>query len=87
MRFEGGTVMVADDVRHFRLFHGAFDMREQVKSLVILRVLGTLRGGQHTVEFHSDELGVHHLVLGISRMDVLALDVDVGTGGVEVLEL
>ena len=43
--------------------------------------------GEQTVELHGDELGVHHLVLGRTGMDVPAVEHHLGSGGVEVLVL
>ena len=83
---EGFAVVVADNVRHLGLLHGAVDAGEEVETFVVLRVFGTLRGRQQPIEFHRDKLRIDHLVLGIAGMDVLTLDADVGTGGVKVFE-
>ena len=80
-------VVVADYVSQGCLLHPtlhlvqveeAFITRCALRHLVLWHLLGKLRGQQG---------GIHHLVLGITRMHAHAIHHNLGTGGIEVLVL
>lgn len=78
-------VVVADDVAELDLGRGALDGDWVVEALVALGVLRALEGGDHLLELGSHGNCVDHDVLGATRVNHDALEVDVGVGGVEAL--
>ena len=78
-------VVVADDVAELDLGRGTLDGDWVVEALVALGVLRTLEGRDHLLELGSHGNCVDHDVLGATRVNHDALEVDVGVGGVEAL--
>ena len=85
--FQLGGVVVTEDVVHPGVFHVALHIGQVEETVVFLGELGLLLGGQQVLELHADGQGVLHLVLGRAGMDVLAADVHLEGGGVEVFIL
>ena len=79
--------MVTDDVGEIGLLHAALEGDEVEEALIAFRVFRACHHGKHGVELLAYEDGVFHLALGRAGVDVTALDVDFGAGGVEVLKL
>ena len=78
-------VVVADDVAQRSPLHRAVHTDAVVETFVALGVLRTLGGGQHRLQFARHVDGVDHLRLGVARVDVAALNLDLRARGVEVL--
>ena len=78
-------VVVADDVAELDLGRGTLDGNWVIEALVALGVLRTLEGRDHLLELGSHGNCVDHDVLGATRVNHDALEVDVGVGGVEAL--
>ena len=58
-----------------------------VESLIALCCLWGLAGRQELCELCRQTVGVYHLALGIARVHTDAIDGDLRTGGIEILEL
>ena len=84
---ELGAVVVADDVGDVGFLDGSLEGNQVEEALVALGVLRAGERRQQAVELRRDVDGVAHLALGVAGVDVAALDVELGGGGVEVLEL
>ena len=85
--FKALTIMIADDIVQFGLFYVTLDTEQMVESLIPLSRLRPFVGRQHLSKLCSQYIGIHHLVFRITRMYAHAFDEDLGTGGIEVLEL
>ena len=79
------AVVISDDVAEFCLLAAALDADEMVETLVAFSLLRSLVLRNHVLEFHSQSACIHHLSLGIARMNAHALDDDLGSGSIEVL--
>ena len=80
-------IMVADNIGKAALLHLAVHLHQHDKAFVAGGMLGALGSGQQRIELHSDQLGVHHLVLGCTGMDIETMDNNLGTGCIEVFVL
>ena len=80
-----GLVMIPDDVFQLRLFAAAAHIRQVEEALIALRSGGDLLRGQLGVDLHGHQAGIDHDVLGAAGMDVDALNLPLGGGGVEGL--
>ena len=80
-------IVVTDDIAHGSLLHLAGHGGQMEKAVVFFGKFGLLLGGQQHFKLHADGQSVLHLVLGRAGMDVLALDVYLEGGGVEVFVL
>lgn len=77
--------MVADDVADLRLIDRTVEGDTVVEAVVAFGVFGSLPGRQQGVQLACYLDGVDHLVFGVARVDVAALNLDLGARGVEVL--
>ena len=77
--------MVADDIVQLGTLHLALHAQQMEEALIALRQLRTLPNGEQTLEFHGDQLGIHHLPLGRTGVDIQSMDNDLCPRGVEVL--
>ena len=84
---EAVAVVVADDVRQRGVLHVRLQARQVEESLVALSGLRRLVLGQQSHELGCQQAGVHHLALGIARMHADTFNINLGRGGIEVLEL
>ena len=82
---EALAVVVANDIGERSFFHGGFDAGEMIEPFVAFGALRHLVGRHGLCKLCRDEAGIAHLILGIARMYVEALDMNGGTGGVEIL--
>ena len=80
-------VVVADDIAQLGILGTCLHARDMIETLVAFRLLRNLIGRQHHDELGSQSAGIDHLALGIARMHAHALNQDLRTGSVEVLEL
>jgi len=87
LALEQFEVVVADDVLDVGLLDHPRELGDVDESVIALGVLGSLPYGEHVVELGRDKYCIEHLVLGVARVDVAALDVQLGGRGVEVLVL
>ena len=76
--------MVADDEGKGSVLHVSLDVKEMVEALIFGSVFRCLVSGEFGSEHSGNLCGVYHFSLGIARMHADALDVDFGSGGVEV---
>ena len=65
--------------------HLALHAQQMEEALIALRQLRTLPNGEQTLEFHGDQLGIHHLPLGRTGVDIQSMDNNLCPRGVEVL--
>ena len=65
--------------------HLALHAQQMEEALIALRQLRALSHGEQALEFHGDQLGIHHLPLGRAGVDVQPMDDHLRTGGVKVL--
>ena len=84
---EPGAVMVTDDIGKIGLLHAALERNEVKESFIALRVFRPGQGREHGLELLANQDGVFHLSLGVARVHIAALDVNLGAGGIEVLKL
>ena len=80
----GGTV-VTEDIMQLRLAHIAGHLGQVIEPFVALGELRALGSGQQPLQFARHVDGVDHLRLGVARVDVAALNLDLRARGVEVL--
>ena len=79
--------MVADDILCICLLHCAVEIGDMEETFVSLCVLRTLFCREKGIQFSCDKDCIEHFVLGVSRVDVAPLDVDLRTCSIEVLIL
>ncbi len=79
--------MVPDDIVAGSLLHFPLHGNQVIESLVPFRVFRTLAGRQHGVQLRNHLQRVNHLVLGVSRMDILPLHLYLRAGGIKILIL
>ena len=84
---EAVAVVVANDIGEHRFLDIALERNEVIEPFVAFGMLGRLPAGQHDGILVGDTYRVDHLVLGIARVYVAALEGNAGYGGVEVLIL
>ena len=78
--------MVTDYVSEISLLNASLEADDVEETVIALRELRSLLDRKKAVQLHSDKDCILHLPLGITRMDVPALYVDLGRSGVEILE-
>ena len=69
-----GFVMVPDNVAQYASFHLALHIGQVNKALIVFGMLRLLSLGKQTLELHGDILGVDHLILGRTRMNIQSVD-------------
>jgi len=80
-------VMVADDVAQGGLLYNTFHGGQVNEPFITGGMLRLLCGRQQTLELHGDVLGVHHLVLGGTGMDVQTVNNNLCACAIKVLIL
>ena len=78
-------VVVADDIVQLGTLHLALHAQQMEEALIALRQLRALSHGEQALEFHGDQLGIHHLPLGRAGVDVQPMHNDLCPCGVEIL--
>ena len=58
-----------------------------IESLVAFGSLGALIGRQHRSQFHSQQVGIHHLILGIAWVHAYTFYIYTRAGSIKVLKL
>ena len=79
-------IVVPNDIPQHRLLHFAGHIRQMNKSLVALRTFRALMNRQQTVELHGNELGIDHLILGGTGMNIQATELHFSGCRVEVFK-
>ena len=81
------AVVVAYNVVHARLLNTSLYTQQVIESLITLGSLRALIRRQHRSQFHRQQVGIHHLVLGIARMHAYTFYIYLGAGSIKVLKL
>ena len=83
--FELFAVVITNDIVEFCLLGAALYAQQMIETLVAFGGFWDVGIGYHAVKFARQTVGIHHLSLGIARVNAHAFDGDFGTSRIEIL--